>query len=139
MNKLLILILVLPMISFGEDTMDVRMPDGTIIINVPKDIKKDELLKKYEQSKKTVKVEMRINQNEQLGECKLPNGNTYYVRLNNDIKYSNIEVCNAFVNQARRDFPDLVEYVSVPSHENIPLPRPCGSVGIGPCINFNDE
>lgn len=39
LNKLLILLLLIPMVSFGEDTIDVRMPDGTVITNVPKDIK----------------------------------------------------------------------------------------------------
>lgn len=148
MHKLLILLLLIPMVSLGEDTMNVRMPDGTVIKNVPKDIKKDELLEKYERNKKTVKVEMRINQNEQLWECKAPSGNTYYVKLEKGKNYSITEVCNAFVNQARRDFPDLVEYVSVPI-ENSPrvspelLPLPCGMEFEGyPCIkeefNLND-
>ena len=107
MNKLFILLLLIPMVSFGEDTIEVKIT---------------------------------VNKNEQLWECKAPSGNTYYVKLEKGKNYSITEVCNAFVNQARRDFPDLVEYVPVPAEASPRvspqlLPPPC-SIGLEgvPCL-----
>ena len=107
LNKLLIILLLIPMVSFGEDTIEVKIT---------------------------------VNKNEQLWECKAPSGNTYYVKLEKGKNYSITEVCNAFVNQARRDFPDLVEYVPVPAEASPRvspqlLPPPC-SIGLEgvPCL-----
>lgn len=43
MKKLLLLLLLIPTLTFGDETIDVRMPDGTILKNLPKDITKKEV------------------------------------------------------------------------------------------------
>jgi len=48
MKKLLLLLLLIPMLTFGDETISVRMPDGTILKNLPKDITKQEARDIYE-------------------------------------------------------------------------------------------
>ena len=48
MKKLLLLLLLIPMLTFGDETISVRMPDGTILENLPKDITKQEARDMYE-------------------------------------------------------------------------------------------
>lgn len=148
------------MVSFGEDTMDVRMPDGTIITNVPKDIKRDELLKLYEGNKKEGSVFSRlkdtflsmINQSD----CPTDKKSNLFGCLE-DYKTKSMNIKNVgFVSfpegmsKKEVDFviekillpnrlTNLPKIITVPSNENIPLFRTCGSVGFGPCINFNND
>ena len=148
------------MVSFGEDTIDVRMPDGTVITNVPKDIKKDELLKKYERSKKEDSVFSRlkntflslINQSN----CPEDKQSDLFGCLE-DYKTKSMDIENVgFVTfpkgMSKKEVNFVIEkilipnrltnipkIITVPSNENIPLPRPCGSLGFGPCIKFRDE
>jgi len=125
MNKLLILLLLIPMVSFGEGSVFNRLKNTFLSLINQSDCPEDKQSSLFGclEDYKTKSMDI-----ENVGFVTFPKGMSQ--------KEVNFVIEKILIPNRLTNIPKII---TVPSNKNIPLPRPCGSVGIGPCIRFNDE